>query len=178
MGSLFAQSIPVRLIDSLEVLTGGLGAEYGNRLAAVVNINTRRGGNTLDGMVQLRYGSFETWSRAVFVPWPRPVFVLCRRQLHAVAAHARPAGSGDFSAQLWSNARLFARLDYTAGEHDRIELFANYAQNRFQIPINQNLTPTMPACPTVGGHLMSMATIRLPYVPTTPAPARPSHEVF
>ena len=60
VGNLFAQAIPVRLIDSVEILTGGMPAEFGNRLAAVVNIASRSGGVAPDGLVQLRYGSFQT----------------------------------------------------------------------------------------------------------------------
>src|SRR5260221_178675 len=41
VGNLFAQALPVRLVQGLELITGGMPAEYGERLAAVVNLQTR-----------------------------------------------------------------------------------------------------------------------------------------
>ena len=38
VGNVFAQALPVRLVQDLEIFTGGMPAEFGNRLAAVVNI--------------------------------------------------------------------------------------------------------------------------------------------
>lgn len=179
VGSLFAQSIPVRLIDSLEVLTGGLGAEYGNRLAAVVNINTRRGGNTLDGMVQLRYGSFETLESSGFLSYGRGPFSFFVGGSYMQSQRMLdPPAPGTSLHNFGQNARLFARLDYTAGEHDRIELFANYAQNRFQIPINQSLKPYDASLPDGGRTPDEYGNDPAPYVPHDTSASETEHEVF
>src|SRR3569623_891339 len=60
VGSLFAASIPTRLVQSLEMYTGGMPAEYGDRLSAVVNLQTRAAGDHPAGTMQVRYGSFQT----------------------------------------------------------------------------------------------------------------------
>src|SRR3569623_421114 len=60
VGSLFAASIPTRLVQSLEMYTGGMPAEYGDRLSAVVNLQTRAAGDHPEGTMQVRYGSFQT----------------------------------------------------------------------------------------------------------------------
>src|ERR1044071_201487 len=60
VGSLFAASIPTRLVQGLEIITGGMPAEFGDRLGAVVNLVTRAAGDWPEGAAQMRYGSFKT----------------------------------------------------------------------------------------------------------------------
>lgn len=48
-------------VDRMEVITGGLPAEYGNRLSGVVNILTKSGGLQPGGALDLNYGSFNTF---------------------------------------------------------------------------------------------------------------------
>ena len=58
----FGDAFSVLDIDRMEVITGGLPAEYGNRLSGVVNILTRSGGLEPGGTLDLNYGSFNTFS--------------------------------------------------------------------------------------------------------------------
>lgn len=58
----FGEAISPRNIDHMEVITGGIPAEYGQRLAAVVNIVSKSGPETPGGEVELNYGSYDTWS--------------------------------------------------------------------------------------------------------------------
>ncbi len=179
VGNLFAQSIPVRLIDSLEVLTGGLSAEYGNRLAAVVNINTRRGSSALDGMLQLRYGSFETLESSGYLSWGRGPFSFFVGGSYMQSQRMLdPPAPGTLLHNFGQSARLFARLDYAAGEHDRIELFVNYAQNRFQIPINPNLKPFDATLPDGGRTPDEYGNDPPPFVPFDTNATETEHEVF
>ncbi len=60
----FGDAFTPRNIDHMEVITGGVPAEYGNRLAAVVNIVTKTGPETPTGEAELNYGSFNTTT-----PW-------------------------------------------------------------------------------------------------------------
>ncbi|MFZ9594634.1 MAG: TonB-dependent receptor [Bdellovibrionia bacterium] len=54
----FSDAFSPRNIAQMEVLTGGLPAEYGERMAAVVNITTKSGYQTPGGSVELNYRSF------------------------------------------------------------------------------------------------------------------------
>lgn len=56
----FGQAFSPRNIDHMEVITGGIPAEYGERMAAVVNIVTKNGPETPQGEVELGYGSYNT----------------------------------------------------------------------------------------------------------------------
>jgi hypothetical protein len=151
VGSLFAASIPVRLVDSLDIYTGGMPAEFGDRLGAVVNLATRRAGDNPDGAVQIRYGSYQTVEPGV-----------------AYAARLSPrvgvfAGGSVLSSQRALDppsiipivhddgfiARAFARLDYRPCDENRYELFATFAHNRFQIPIDPSVVPLDPSQPNL-----------------------------
>jgi len=58
----FGDAFSVLDIDRMEVITGGLPAEYGNRLSAVVNILTKTGSQQPGGFLDMNYGSFNTFS--------------------------------------------------------------------------------------------------------------------
>jgi len=58
----FGEAFTPRNIDHMEVITGGAAAEYGERLAAVINITTKSGAETPSGEVELDYGSYNTTS--------------------------------------------------------------------------------------------------------------------
>ncbi len=52
----FAQVFSPRNIDQMELITGGIPAEYGTRLAAIVNIVSKSGPQKPGGEVELNYG--------------------------------------------------------------------------------------------------------------------------
>jgi len=58
----FGDAFSPRNIDHMEVITGGIPSEYGERLAAVVNIVSKTGSETPGGSVQLNYGSYNTFT--------------------------------------------------------------------------------------------------------------------
>ncbi len=58
----FGEAFSPRNIDHMEIITGGIPAEYGERLAAVVNIITKTGPQEPGGSAELNYGSYNTVS--------------------------------------------------------------------------------------------------------------------
>ena len=93
VGSLFAASIPVRLIQGLEIYTGGMPAEFGERLGAVVNLTTRSAGDHPEGNVlrPLRLVRHRRARRHVLEQARRQGRHLRGRQPRLFAARARPA---------------------------------------------------------------------------------------
>ncbi len=148
VGNLFAQAIPVRLIDSVEILTGGLPAEFGNRLAAVVNIASRSGGAAPDGLVQLRYGSFQTVEPSAYYSRSlgRFSFFIGGSYLQSQRALDPPAIAPILHDD-GRSGRAFFRADWRHSDSDRFELFASYAHNFFQIPIDPTSVPLDPLRP-------------------------------
>jgi hypothetical protein len=146
VGSMFAASIPVRLIQALEMITGGAPAEYGYRLGAVVNMITRSAGEQPEGNVSVRYGSYNTVQ-------PAAVY---STKLDDKAGLVL-GGSFDYSQRALDapsidpilhdtgfRGRAFTRIDYQPCECNRYELFAMYAHNHFQVPIDPTATPFDP----------------------------------
>jgi outer membrane receptor for ferrienterochelin and colicin len=58
----FGEAFAPRNIEHMEITTGGIAAEYGQRLAAVVNITSKTGPETPGGAVEVNYGSYNTFS--------------------------------------------------------------------------------------------------------------------
>jgi outer membrane receptor for ferrienterochelin and colicin len=61
----FGEAFAPRNIEHMEITTGGIAAEYGQRLAAVVNITSKTGPETPGGSAELNYGSYNTFSPTV-----------------------------------------------------------------------------------------------------------------
>ncbi len=61
----FGEAFSPRNIDHMEVITGGIPAEFGQRLAAVVNIVTKTGPEKPGGTLELNYGSYNTFSPVI-----------------------------------------------------------------------------------------------------------------
>ena len=56
----FGQSFSPRNIEQMEIITGGVPAEYGQRLSGVVNITTKSGSEKPSGEVELNYGNYNS----------------------------------------------------------------------------------------------------------------------
>lgn len=179
VGNLFAQAIPVRLIDSVEILTGGLPAEFGNRLAAVVNIASRSGGAMADGQVQLRYGSFQTiepsayYSRSVgrFSFFVGASYQQSQRALDPPAV--TPILHDDGRA-----GRAFFRLDWKHSDSDRLEIFGSYAHSFFQIPIDPTVAALDPLRPSYVRPVDEFGNGSPPFVPRDTDATETENEVF
>ena len=65
MSAIFSTSLDARTLRTVEVLTGGIPAEFGDKLAGVINVNTRSGleGPTQGG-ISLSGGSFSSGEAA------------------------------------------------------------------------------------------------------------------
>jgi outer membrane cobalamin receptor len=148
VGSLFAASIPVRLINNLEIYTGGMPAEFGDRLGAVVNLTTRQASDHPEGSATIRYGSYNT---------VEPGATYSTKLSDTVGMFG--GGSLEYSQRALDppsveplhdagyTGRVFARVDWQQCDCNRYELFATYAHNRFQIPLDPSATPFDPANP-------------------------------
>lgn len=58
----FGEAFAPRDIDHMEVITGGIPAEYGERMAAVVNIVTKGGPEAAAGQAEANYGTYNTFN--------------------------------------------------------------------------------------------------------------------
>jgi outer membrane cobalamin receptor len=145
----FAEAFSTRNIDHYEFLTGGLPAEFGERLAAVVNIATKTGPETPGGTVELNYGSYDTFNpqlvfggsnaagdvhyffsanynrtdRGIETPQPSDTSFAGQSQGGTDAVHDYSNGNGEFG-----------KIDWLPTNEDKVSFifFQNYAF--YQIP--------------------------------------------
>ena len=146
VGSLFAASIPVRLVQTLEILTGGMPAEYGDRLGAVVNLVTRQAGEHPDGAAQVRYGSFQTVEPGANYATKlsdRTGMFVGGSFLHSERA-LDPPSIDPILHDTGYSGRVFGRFDYDPCEWNHYEAFVTYAHNRFQVPLDPSVEPLAP----------------------------------
>ncbi|HTB23636.1 MAG TPA: TonB-dependent receptor [bacterium] len=143
----FGDAFSVLNIDRMEVITGGLPAEYGNRLSAVVNILTKSGTQAPGGFLDMNYGSYNTFSpQAVYggsadgghlryflsggyestdrgLDTPEPASENDERQGGTSAVHDTSVSNNQF-----------AKLDWDLDEQDTLMFTAFNSQRTFQIP--------------------------------------------
>ena len=58
----FSLELPLGAISNATLMTGGLGAEYGNSMSGIVNLIGKEGGNSYKGSMVFRYGDITTAS--------------------------------------------------------------------------------------------------------------------
>jgi hypothetical protein len=149
VGSLFAASIPVRLVESLDILTGGMPAEYGDRLGAVVNLATRAAGDHPEGAAQVRYGSFETIEpgASYATKLTDHTGLFAGGSLLWSERALDPPSISPILHDTGYSGRVFGRFDFVPCDANHYELFATYAHNRFQVPLDPSATPFDPTMP-------------------------------
>ena len=179
VGNLFAQAIPVRLVESVEILTGGMPAEYGNRLAAVVNIASRSGGATPDGLVQVRYGSFQTVEPSVY--YSRSIgrfsFFVGGSYMQTERALDSPAVTPILHDD-GRSGRGFFRVDWKQSASDRFEVFGSYSHNFFQIPLDPTISPLDPLRPNAVRPTDRFGNSSPPFHPLDTDATETENEVF
>ncbi len=154
----FGEAISPRNIDHMELITGGIPAEYGQRLSAVMNIVTKSGPQEAGGSAELNYGSFNT-----FAPNANYGGSLGDGNIHYYLSAKysqtdrgldtpQPAsdtnqGSGGTDAihdQAHANDE-FAKFDWVIDNSNKIILVGFHEYNFFQIPnYPQSFGPTDP----------------------------------
>src|SRR5229473_1630696 len=151
VSGLFGGFLSPKFIENMELITGGLPAEYGERLAAVVNLNSRRPTESGEGEAELTYGSFQTVSPSLL--YGRQFGSL---SLFGGASFRRtdraldPPAIAPILHDRGDEERAFLRLNYDLGDRDHFSSLTNFSRNFYQIPIDPTLKPFDPAQPNGG----------------------------
>ncbi len=131
----FSTQLPANAFQSLELVTAGPSAEYGDKTSMVVNAVTRSGlGQKPTGSLDLSYGSFGTVGEEATLAlggakWGNFVVLNTERS-------GRFLDSPEFTPfhDKGNNETLFDRIDYQPGGRDSLHLDLFGARNWFQIP--------------------------------------------
>ena len=143
--SVFGQSLSPRIIQSEELITGALPAEYGLRTAGIINITTKSGLFDNGGTVSLYGGSHGEYEPSFTYGGSvgNTNFFVSGSFLRNELGIESPDGTSTPDHDRTDQLQGFAYLDHTFGTNDRVSLILGTSQDRFQIPNTLGLEPQL-----------------------------------
>src|ERR1700754_5157716 len=135
LSAIFSTSLDARTLRTVEVLTGGIPAEFGDKLAAVINVNTRSGleGPT-QGAVSFSGGSFSTGEAAAdFSTHTKKLGFLMNLSSSTSQRYLDPPTIDNFH-NFGRTGKAFFRLDYQFDANNSLRGVFNFGGSNFQVP--------------------------------------------
>ncbi len=135
MSSIFSTSLDARTLRTVEVLTGGIPAEFGDKLAGVINVNTRSGleGPTQGG-VSFSRGSFSTGEiSADFATHTKRFGFLTNLSASTSQRYLDPPTLDNFH-NFGRTGKGFFRLDYEFDPNNSLRGVFTFGGSNFQVP--------------------------------------------
>ena len=166
VSGLFGGMLSPKLVENMEVISGGMSAEYGDRLAGVVNLNSRRPSEqgTLD--LELLGGSYQTLNPSLqFAKKLGALSILAGGSYKTTQRALDPQVFEDLSHDGGDEERAFLRLDYDLSEHTHLSALGAFAHNFYRIPIDTAVGPLDPTLPDGGRGPDHYGNAAPPYFP-------------
>ena len=135
MSAIFSTSLDARTLRTVEVLTGGIPAEFGDKLAGVINVNTRSGleGPTQGG-VSLSGGSFSTGEAAAdFSTHTKKLGFLTNLSASTSQRYLDPPTLDNFH-NFGRTGKAFFRFDYQFDANNSLRGVFNFGGSNFEVP--------------------------------------------
>ncbi|HVE07402.1 MAG TPA: TonB-dependent receptor [Paraburkholderia sp.] len=139
----FGQSLDTRIIDQVNLLTGALPAQYGDRTAGIVDIHTKTGDTGDGGAIDVFGGSHQTLRTSADVYGSKGDFSyffsgsLGVNNLGIEAPTASPSPIHDHTRQ----GDAFGYMSYLINPLTRVSVMLGTAANQFEIPNTPGLAP-------------------------------------
>ena len=135
MSAIFSTSLDARTLRTVEVLTGGIPAEFGDKLAGVINVNTRSGleGPTQGG-ISFSGGSFSTGEAAVdFSTHTKKLGFITNLSASTSQRYLDPPTLDNFH-NFGRTGKAFFRLDYQFDANNSLRGVFNFGGSNFEVP--------------------------------------------
>jgi outer membrane receptor protein involved in Fe transport len=135
LSAIFSTSLDARTLRTVEVLTGGIPAEFGDRLAGVINVNTRSGLETpTQGSVSFSGGSFSTGEvGADFSTHTKKFGFLSNLSATTSQRYLDPPTLDNFH-NFGRTGKGFFRLDYQFDQNNSVRGSLTFGGSNFQVP--------------------------------------------
>ncbi|MEO8435652.1 MAG: TonB-dependent receptor [Pyrinomonadaceae bacterium] len=135
LSAIFSTSLDARTMRTVEVLTGGIPAEFGDRLAGVISVNTRSG---LEGPTQVGVsfsgGSFSTGEiGADFATHTKKFGFLTNLSASTSQRYLDPPTIDNFH-NFGRSGKGFFRLDYQLDQNNSLRGTFTFGGTNFQVP--------------------------------------------
>ena len=138
LSAIFSTSLDARTMRTVEVLTGGIPAEFGDKLAGIINVNTRSGleGPTQGGL-SLSGGSFSTGEVAAdFSTHTQKFGFLTNLSTTSSRRYLDPPSIDNFH-NAGQTGKGFARLDYQIDINNTLRGVFTFGGSNFEVPNKQ-----------------------------------------
>ena len=135
MSAIFSTSLDARTLRTVEVLTGGIPAEFGDRLAGVISVNTRSGleGPTQGGL-SLSGGSFSSGEiSADFATHTKKFGFLTNLSTTTSQRYLDPPSIDNFH-NFGRTGKGFFRLDYQFDQNNSLRSVLTFGGSNFYVP--------------------------------------------
>ncbi len=139
----FGQELDSRFVGTMEVLTGSLPAQYGDRTSGVVDIHTKSGHITQSSAVSLYGGSHDTFRPSVETGGTegRLTYYTSASYDSNSLGIENPTSSRDPIHDRTEQFKGFGYASYTIDDTSRLNLIVSGSAATFQIPNNPDQTP-------------------------------------
>src|ERR1041384_456046 len=135
LSAIFSTSLDARTLRTVEVLTGGIPAEFGDKLAGVINVNTRSGleGPTQGG-ISFSGGSFSTGEAAAdFSTHTKKLGFLTNLSSSTSQRYLDPPSIDNFH-NFGRTGKAFFRLDYQFDQNNSLRGVFSFGGSNFEVP--------------------------------------------
>ena len=142
------QLLGSQIVEHAEVIVGGLPAEFGESVAGVVDIQTRRPGPKPDGELLLAYGTYnQVEGQASGAGRFGPLSVVAAASLGTTERGLDPPAASPILHDRLRAGRAFVSADDRLSSTDHLRLLMAYGESHYQIPIDPTLLPLSAAPP-------------------------------
>jgi outer membrane receptor protein involved in Fe transport len=144
--SFFGQTLDPRFFSEVNLLTGALPAEYGDRTAGIVDIHTKSGTMDTGGEVTMLAGSYDTLNPSIEYGGTKGNldYYFTGQFMHNDLGIDSPTPAKNALHDATDQEKGFGYLSYLLSDQSRVTLMFGTAVNNFQIPDNPNQTPVYP----------------------------------
>jgi hypothetical protein len=139
----FGLELDPRFVQSMQLITGSLPAQYGFRTAGVVDIKTKNGGFDGGGTVSLYGGSFDTIRPSFEVGGTQgsvSYFADASYDHNAIGIE-NPTASANAVHDVSDQYKAFAYLSHILSRTSRITFMGSASYSNFQVPDTPGLPP-------------------------------------
>lgn len=135
MSAIFSTSLDARTLRTVEVLTGGIPAEFGDKLAGVINVNTRSGleGPTQGGL-SFSGGSFSSGEVGADFSTHTKKFGLLTNLSASTSQRYLDPPTFDNYHNFGRTGKGFFRLDYQFDTNNSLRAVLNFGGSNFRVP--------------------------------------------
>jgi outer membrane receptor protein involved in Fe transport len=135
LSAIFSTSLDARTLRTVEVLTGGIPAEFGDKLSGVINVNTRSGLETpAQGGVTFSAGSFSTGEVGADFSTRTSKFGLLTNLSATTSQRFLDPPTIENFHNFGRTGKAFARLDYRFDQNNSVRGTLLIGGSNFQIP--------------------------------------------